>query len=258
MPSPFPGMDPYLESPHWAGFHTQMITEIARQLTPKLRPRYVALVEERFVLETHDGVSIASTVAYPDVSVTTTFGGAAETAVSVSVAPYRLVTAMPEAVPHVSVEIRDVANRELVTAIEVLSPSNKRGEGRAEYLNRRATFLRSHVHLLEIDLLRAGQRLPMRESLPPAPYYVFLSRAEDRPLTDVWPISLRKPLPQVPVPLLAQDRDVQLDLQRAVAAIYDDFGYDLLVDYREQPKVALQGEDSHWAEETLRLAGLHD
>jgi Protein of unknown function (DUF4058) len=149
-------MDPYLEGSLWQSVHFQLATEIARQLAPKLRPRYLALTPERFVYE------------------------------------------VPEAVPHVSVEIRDAANRLLVTAIEVLSPTNKRGDGRAEYLAKRQRLLRSTAHLVEIDLLREGQRVPMMRPLPSAPYFILVGRADVRPDTDVWPVRLDEPLPPFP------------------------------------------------------------
>src|SRR5207248_10336320 len=95
-------------------------------------------------------------------------------------APLQLSTVVPEKVPQVTVEIRDTANRQLVTAIEVLSPTNKRGDGRMEYITRRQRFLLSSAHLMEIDLLRTGQRVPMRDPLPPAAYFVLLNRAERR------------------------------------------------------------------------------
>src|SRR5437870_4686090 len=69
MPSPFPGMDPYLEGPRWHGFHYQMCAEINRQLTPKIGPKYVALVEAWLAVEPVDGISIARRGVRPDVSV---------------------------------------------------------------------------------------------------------------------------------------------------------------------------------------------
>jgi hypothetical protein len=159
-------------------------------------------------------------------------------------------------VPHVTIEIRDVAKRELVTAIEVLSPTNKRSEGYKEYLDKRARVLGSTAHLLEIDLLRKGQRVPLQQPLPPVSYFVFLSRANRRPLTEVWPIRLQERLPVVPVPLQAPDPDIQLDLQAAFDMAYDTFGYDLLVDYTRPPEVPLEGNDAAWAEDLLRAAGL--
>jgi len=142
-------------------------------------------------------------------------------------------------VPHVTIEIRDVDDRQLVTAIELLSPTNKRGKSYEKYVTKRQRILSSTVHLLEIDLLRQGKRVPMQQPLPSAPYFVFLSRAEKRPISDVWPIDLDDPLPTVPVPLLSGDEDVLLDLQQAFTATYELHGYDLLIDYSQPPEVAL-------------------
>lgn len=231
MPSPFPGMDPYLEGSLWTTVHSQLSSEIARQLAPRLQPKYLALTTERFV---------------PDES------GDVAAGVSAWAARSRMQTVMPVRVPTVNVEIRDVAQRQLVTAIEVLSPGNKRGEGRREYLVKRRRLLLGESHLLEIDLLRAGQRVPTRDDLPSAPYFLFVSRAELRPAVDVWPISLREPLPTVPVPLLEGDADVLLDLQQAFTTIYDALGYDLAVDYSKPPDVPLQADDAAWAEERIR------
>ncbi len=256
MPSPFPGMDPYLEGPHWMSVHSQLIAEIARQLTPRLRPRYLALTNERFVADSGDDVSVTRTSIYPDVGVADARPGPAAGGAAVAAAPVRLATVAPTSVPHVTVEIRDTENRELVTAIEVLSPTNKRGAGRREYLTKRRRTLLSSAHLLEIDLLHDGRRVPMRQPLPPAPYYAFVGRAEIRPLTDVYAIPLAAPLPAVPVPLSPGDADVSLDLQLALTTIYDLCGYDLAVNYARPPKVRLPPEEARWVEERLQAAGL--
>src|SRR5262245_49575774 len=127
MPSPFPGMDPYLEGTRWLGVHSQLCAEIARQLAPRLRPRYVALTNERFVLDTPEDVAIAPRSVYPDTSVAQTNPNSLPATPTGTIeAPLHLATVMPERVPNVSVEIRDSAQRRLVTAIEVLSPVNKR------------------------------------------------------------------------------------------------------------------------------------
>lgn len=256
MPSPFPGMDPYLEGSQWLGVHTALGVEIARRLTPLLPARYVARANERLVITTEDtGPGAPTTTAYPDAFVADggAAGGAAPAGVAVeapAVAPpaLRVATVMPEAQRHVTVEIHDAADRRLVTAIEVLSPTNKRGDGRGEYLAERQRVLLSPAHLMEIDLLRSGQRVPMREALPAdVPYFVLLSRAERRPLTDVWPIRLSERLPVVPVPLLAGDGDVPLDLQAALTGVYDALRYDRTADYARPPEVPLSPADAAWA-----------
>lgn len=259
MPSPFPGMDPYLEGHLWTTVHTALGNEIARQLSPKIRPRYVALPTERFVMEMPGSVTVTAAEAYPDVAVSEAApawpAGSLGQAVAETHAPLQLATVVPAPVPHVTVEILTVADRELVTAIEVLSPTNKRGEGRREYLTKRQRTLVSTAHLMEIDFLRLGQRVPMQQPLPPAPYFVILSRFERRPLCDVWPIALADTLPTVPVPLLPGDADVMLELQLAFTTVYDGLNYDLLVDYGHPAEIPLQGEAELWADERLRAAG---
>src|SRR5437667_9779410 len=96
MPSPFPGMDPYLEGSLWLGFHGDLCTEVKRQLAPRLEPRYYPFSKRYIVME----------------------------------------TVVPVPIPHYRIEIRDVESRELVTAIEFLSPTNKKGKGRRQYLRK--------------------------------------------------------------------------------------------------------------------------
>src|SRR5262245_40218479 len=131
MPSPFPGMDPYLEGSTWMNFHGQLCAEIARQLGPKLRPRYLARLTERFFTDVSLGPDPAERLEYPDVSViearSSSNGGGN---LGVATAPIRVATEMPESILHFAVEIRDRLERRLVTSIEVLSPTNKRSEGR--------------------------------------------------------------------------------------------------------------------------------
>src|SRR5215213_9633069 len=171
-------MDPCLEGSRWMGVDSQLVAEIARQLAPKLRPRYVAFMTQRVVVAAPPEVQRADVpattgVRYPDVAVIDTGaaagnGGSAATATA---APLRLATVIPEPIPHFTVEIRDTAEQRLVTAIEVLSPTNKRGDGRSEYLRKRRRLLRSQAHLLEIDLVRVGRRYPVARELPPVPYF---------------------------------------------------------------------------------------
>lgn len=249
MPSPFPGMDPYLEGSLWTTLHFTLGAEIVRQLAPRLRPRYVALPVERFVVEISTNTDLASSSIYPDAAVVPAGSPPVSPGGTVAAdAPLQLATVVPEAVPHLSVEIRDAANRRLVTALEILSPANKRGAGRAEYLFKRGRLLRSPAHLVEIDLLRTGRRLPMQQPLPLAPYFVFVGRAEERPMIDVWPVGLAQSLPAVPIPLLPGDEEATLDLQAAFTAAYDLLGYDLLVDYSRPPEVDLTEEERAWLE----------
>ena len=190
---------------------------------------------------------------YPDVNVSR-IREVADAAYNVALAEptIEIESEMSEQVPLLAVEVRDVAERRLVTAIEIFSPANKFAPGYAEYLARREALLQTHTHLLEIDLLRRGERIALRRPLPPAPYYVFLSRFQRRPLTAVWALPLRERLKVVPVPLLPPDPDVALDLQAAVDACFALVGYERLIDYAAAPLPALEPEDTDWAAERLR------
>lgn len=261
MPSPFPGMDPYLETPdRWRNVHSNLATEIQAQLAPLIRPRYYVDQEPRFVYDT--GVDVAMRrQALPDVRVLESPRPMvlAHGATAIAPAPLEVLitTELPEKLS--SVVIRTVEGDELVTAIEILSFTNKR-PGHTVYVTyrrKRQALLDSTAHLLEIDLLRAGERPLLAEVLPDAPYFIILSRAERRPVAEVWPLHLQEAIPLLPVPLLPPDPDVPIDLGRALATIYDRSGYDLRIDYTQPPpSPALSAPDAAWLEMHLRTTGM--
>ena len=265
MPSPFPGMDPYLEGYLWPDFHHRLATEISRQLTPRLRPRYVARLDIYLVEDTTPELEIG--ILYPDVEVVTTRqtgepepvpAPEAEGAAAAVITPPPLtVPALePVEVRLVTVEIRDVARNELVTSIEILSPINKREPGLTKYREKRERLRRAGVHVLEIDLLRRGQRPLPHPRIPETAYRITLTRAGANRV-EVWPITLRDPLPVLPVPLRPPDHDVPLDLGAALNTVYDEAAYELSIDYTEPPPPPpLSVEDAAWLEIQLQAAGL--
>jgi hypothetical protein len=255
--SPFPGMDPYLEGEMWPEFHTRLANVISEQLLPRLRPKYVALLEKRFVTD-QPWLGIADPGAargiYPDVGVARRLKETATLTYSAAVTPpaAEVISGYTEEVPLTTIEIRDVANRRLVTVIEILSPVNKRGDGAREYNERCSRLLQTQTYLLELDLLRGGLRLPVIGELPPAAYYVYLSRFTQRPRAQVWAIGLRDRLPVLPIPLLPPDADVLLDLQAAVQACFELVGYEALLEYDQPvPPPPLSAEDAAWAKAQL-------
>ena len=139
------------------------------------------------------------------------------------------------------VEIRDVRDNRLITAIEILSPVNKRAPGLEQYLQKRMRLHRSGVHLMEVDLIRRGERPVQHSMLEGTAYCIALTRAEQTQ-TDIWPVDIRSALPVVPVPLSAPDEDVALDLQQALQAVYGEAAYHLSIRYSENPPPPMMSE----------------
>jgi hypothetical protein len=254
MPSPFPGMDPYLEQNDWVSVHVHLGVEIARFLAPLLRPKYYARAEKIYLLSDEHFEERDIERRRPDVSVRSTGRASARTGSTAGVLepPLRISIPFPESVPQVTVEIKDAEERSLITAIEILSFTNKHGSGREEYLAKRNRLLASGSHLIELDFLRAGMRMPTSTPLPDDPYFVLLSRVDQRPVADVWPISVRSTLPVIPVPLSFGDPDVELDLQAVMTTLYETYGYDLEINYSAPLKRPLSVEDTAWAAGRIR------
>jgi len=152
-------------------------------------------------------------------------------------------------------EIRDRRNRELVAVVELLSPVNKKsGPYRAQYLTKRSEILASPAHLVEIDLLRDGRAMPDQER-PSSTYGVTVSRVEERPAADFWPIGLRQPLPTIPVPLRPANSHASLELQKLLHEVYDRGTYAQEI-YELETEPPLDPADLDWAEQVLSQAKL--
>ncbi len=265
MPSPFPGMDPYLESYLWPDLHQSLAGQLKRQLAPLLRPGYVARLAIYFVGDNVPAHEVG--IVYPDGEVVRPQAEALrtrETASSpsllstVAVTPPALIVpaVIPLEVRLTSVHVLDVAGNELVTSIEILSPTNKREPGLTAYRQKRSELIAAGVHVLEIDLIRRGSRAWAPDGLPATAYVAILTRAKQIH-SEVWPIELSSPLPILPVPLRAPDPDVPLDLPMALSIIYDESDYSRTLDYRQPPiEPPLSESDAEWLDSLLRLAGL--
>ncbi len=260
MSSPFPGMDPYLEDPGlWPDVHHELISVMREILNRALRPAYHVRVEERIYVSDEDDPG--RVVIVPDLRVSESRGrgsrrqipSTAATATLEAVEPVLLTTLIDAEIHEARLEIIDRAERVVVTVIEVLSPSNKvpGSRGRASYQQKRQEVMTSDSHLVEIDLLRAGLRLPAREALPDADYYIHVSRTDLRPRGLVWPVQLSQRLPSVPIPLRHGDSDTPLDLQQALNTAYERAGYDLEIDYRQPPAPPLIPGQQQWADGLL-------
>lgn len=262
MPSPFPGMDPYLERPgFWPGVHHWLIIEIGRFLSPQLRPKYRVAVEVR----TYQTTGGSMLVGLPDVAVQRVQASSRSDQydrqnVAVLSAPAESVTVtlpMPEMVKEGYLEIREVGTEAVVTAIEILSPSNKRsGEGRDTYEKKRQRVLGSATHLVEIDLLRAGKPMPTLNNNIESNYRILVSRADRRPYADLYAFDMPSPIPSFSLPLQPGDAEPVLDLQFLLNEVYDLSGYDLAIAYSQEPVPPLSEADAAWADAWLRARGL--
>ncbi len=247
MPSPFPGMNPYFEqTAHWQDFHTEFLSALRRQLAPRIAPNYIVQLEEHVYI--HDlPPEPRHSLGRADLSVSrqeTVAASRSSLGVLEAPAEVQLPAQDVERIPYL--EIRDRRGRELVTVIELLSPSNKRaGEDRELYLTKRRELLRAPAHLVEIDLLRGWTPMPA-ENRPAGDYSVLVSRAERRPTAEFWPIRLRERLPEIPIPLRAPDEDGRVDLQDVLHHAYDGPGYEHFI-YAGAPEPLLSAEDSEWA-----------
>jgi hypothetical protein len=258
MPSPFPGMDPFIENQEWTDFHTRFITVIGEVLTPRLRQRYIVRIERRVYVE-HLSGGVESII--PDVTVLKSqvdhrpSREVTPSAVSTAApAPVECTLPMPEEKREAFIVIRGRRSREVAAVIELLSPTNKlRGaDGFREYMKKRESVLQSSAHLVELDLLRGGRRLPTIDPLPDGDYYAFVCRRERRPKAQVHAWTIRDRLPAIPVPLSENDPDVELDLQEVFTVTYDRAAYEDSIDYAEKLSPPLAGDDSRWIQEILR------
>jgi hypothetical protein len=246
MPSPFPGMNPYLEqSDAWQEFHNHFLLHAEAALIPQVGPNYIVKAEERLIL--HElSAEERRFMGTADLGVTSATNRPTAPSGALADAPLFLRLPAVEVEKHLFLEIRDRRGRRVITVIELLSPSNKRpGPDRDDYLAKRRQVLATVTHLVEIDFRRGGQR-PSPPDLPPCDYYCLVSRYADRPRVGVWPIGLRDPLPTLPIPLEDDDPPARLDLKAVLDRTYDssDFGKYI---YQETPEPPLSAEDEAWA-----------
>jgi hypothetical protein len=241
-------MDPYLEGYLWPDFHHDFASQIRRELAPILQPRYVARIVVAILLDTTPDSEIG--IIYPDVEVLTK--KIKEPAPMLSTIQKKTLAA-PLTIPITefeariaTVEVHDTEDNDLVTSIEILSPVNKREPNLSQYRQKRIKLRQAGVHLIEIDLIRRGQRPFQHPRIPNVPYLITLTRALIS-RADLWPLTLQQALPTIPVPLRAPDPDVPLDLAQVFSAVYEAAFYHLSIDYnQEPPPPQLPPDDLQW------------
>jgi hypothetical protein len=257
MPSPFPGMDPYLESPaFWPDFHERFITYWCDELAEHLPEAYEARIGERvYLLEPS---AEKGKLMGPDVSIThgngPSSGGSAPTGLA-TLEPVTIPLTILDETSEAYIEILHRPDRTLVAVLELLSPSNKIEQGRTLYLAKRNALIQQAVHLVELDLLLGGQRLPFDEPLPAGDYYALVSRSDRRPDCDVYAWTIRQPLPPIPIPLKPPDPDIVLELGVVFATAYERGRYRRSIDYDAPAPISLGDETQRWLSEQVGAHG---
>lgn len=259
MPSPFPGMDPYLEDHAlWPDVHASLIAYTREALQPQIRPKYIARIGERIQLAAvgHSYV--------PDVLLVHPLREPAPTITEAGT----LVADEPQTIAYLDeerhvpyIEIISHETGDVVTLIEVLSPANKVGDGRNQYLQKQSELLDTAVNLVEIDLLGYGKDTVLaRNAVITEPsgwrYLINISRAQRRRELEVYAVPLPQRLPRCRIPLRPPDPDAVLDLPAVFSRCYDVGGYDLLIDYSQPPAVPLRDEEAAWLANLLQEKGL--
>lgn len=248
MNTPFPGMDPYLEHPSlWPDVHNSLIAAIRDDLSPRLAPRYYVGLERRAYLLTPDDVVF---IGRPDIAVIPGHPATPELAVMplAGVNVLEVEVPMNDSVSESYLEIHEVLTGKLITILELLSPVNKlHEEGRRKYERKRSSIFDSFTNLVEIDLLRAGEPMPIIGKPYKSDYRILISRGWQRPRSQLFHFNLRQPIPEFPLPLLRGEKGPMVDLNQILHALYARARFDLRLDYTQPPVPPLAEEDSAWA-----------
>lgn len=251
MRNPFPGMNPYLEQPElWHQVHNRLIVAIADAITPQIAPKYRVSIEERVYTSTEDSLL----VGIADVAVSRRDSTSSETTLTALklTEPVKVRVPVPEQVIERFLEVKSTQTGAVVSIIEVLSPKNKRSkEGREAYESKRQKILRSATSLVEIDLLRAGNPMPIVGDVGTG-YRILVSRGYCRPDADLYAFGLKNPIPAFPVPLRQEEPDPVVDLQSLLNEVYERARFDLAINYLRPVKPPLPPEEAAWVTEILR------
>ena len=258
MGSPFPGMDPYIESARlWPDFHVRVIAGLSSELSRLIPEQYIIRAEERIYVDMLDDddryhgdadIAVVSPQPEPVGTLSRTSAEPGEAGKPVLI-PAKVEMEFKE---HF-LEIRLAKNNRIVTVVEILSPANKRpgSEGYAVYNRKREAYLLGRVNLVEIDLLRAGKRPPMAKPWPECDFYVMVARAGRWKACEIWPISLRRRLPAIAFPLTSEDSDVRVELQPIVDRAYGESRYHHSIRYDAPLRPKPDADTANWIETVL-------
>lgn len=259
MPSPFPGMDPYLEQPaFWSSFHSRLIVAIADAIEPQLSSEYYVEVETRTYQsdDSDDGllIGIPDAIIFANKSDTTNEEQLTDnSSVATQSRPELVTLPMPVSINERYLEVREMVTDEVITVIELLSPKNKRAsDGRVAYEKKRRAILGSGTNLIELDLLRAGKPMEIRGMQTTTAYRILVSRSHQRPAAELYRVSLQQQLPTFPIPLKLNQVEPLVNLQEVFNGVYERARYATRIDYHQPvPSPALSKQDEQWVQALL-------
>jgi hypothetical protein len=259
MPSPFPGMDPWIENAeYFRDFHSTMITLIRSAINERAPKGYAARGTQLVWMDDEQ-------VREPDVGV---FGRRGDRNFN---GPLTLAGALaveeetaPVEVEQPYLEILSKDGMRLVTVIEILSRSNKRtgDNGREAYLKKQAECKEQGVHLVEIDLLRGGPHTTavplakLRAKAGAFDYHVSITTCNPPIRYYAVPIRMGDPLPMIPIPLDPNIDPIRIELQPLFERTYDTGKYGEFMDFAKPCDPPLTPEQRTWAEGILTAKGL--
>ena len=263
--NPFPGMNPYLESEGiWPDFHNELISQLRSALTVHLPDRYHISLQQRTEVAPPLGPAPDLALIIPDALVTDVHPPSMIDATPEATATATAVAAPPEEAAAVRVRmprevrvtwlrVESMPERDIVTIIEVLSPTNKApGTGRLQYLRKREAISAGYVNLVEIDLLRRGQPMPLETSLPASDYRILVCRGLEHPSALLYPFNVQHAIPKFTLPLLPEDEELEVDLGAIINGMHHTARYGQVARYHEPPpEPAFDGEVGEWVKERV-------
>ena len=242
-------MDPYLEHPSlWPDVHNRLIAALADDLSERVAPRYYVGLERRTYLLKADDLVL---VGRPDMAIAsvTDASAFAPHPVATSVTVLEVDVPMQDEVSENFLEIHEVKTGKLITVLELLSPVNKlHRQGRETYERKRGYVFCSWTNLVEIDLLRAGEPMPVVGAQVQSDYRILVSRGTQRPRASLIAFTLRQPIPTFMLPLLPGDEEPEVALNHLLHGLYQRARFDLRLDYTQPPIPPLVEADAAWAQ----------
>ena len=263
--NPFPGMNPYLEHRHiWPGFHDSLVAQLQADIGPRLPDRYRVDLHQRVEIDAGSGPPPDLAFMIPDALVTgepavqTSSPDTATGSTAVVTSPveeYAVRVRMPREVKVNWLRIEAMPDRELVTIVEVMSPTNKvPGRERNRYERKREVIVGSGANLVEIDLLRRWQPMPLETPPPASDYRILVCEGWQRPSALLYPFNVQQPIPPFALPLLPEDKPLQVDLGPIINAMHHTARYGQVTRYQDPPpEPAFAPEVAEWVGE--RVAG---